>query len=235
MAHQYGGGDPKVIYYRDFVFGQKDEDHREIQGAACPKIPEALHILHDGERDVIRHEFGALIVMDRVFIVERCGSIHPFTGSIHKIRKDWHVSKRVILDLPYVRKALIQDGESLDPDTRKFFRERMDDLVEDSSNLRYRMEQGYSSPLAKNLCINVGAPVFMITEWGRRTYVIPKTPRLASLGVPAYLDATQLYQELAMFVGNVLNPVEPPSSPMKDIEKVVSHGFDKKVSFRHRK
>jgi hypothetical protein len=65
--------------------------------------------------------------------------------------------------------------------------------------------------------------------------IMGRTPKLSSLGMPGYLDPKQLYQELAMFVGNVLNPVEQPPSNMKDIEKVASHGFDKKVSFRHRK
>lgn len=52
-------------------------------------------------------------------------------------------------------------------------------------------------------------------------------------------NENQLYQDLCYYLGNVINEspdVQPAGKPEQtNIEKVVSHGFDKKQSFRHRK
>jgi hypothetical protein len=53
------------------------------------------------------------------------------------------------------------------------------------------------------------------------------------------MSPEQCYQEIAMFLGNTIlvNPDETPESkpPLTNEERAVAHGFDKKVSFRHRK
>lgn len=242
VAHQYGGGDPKVVYHRDYVLpdvvsgGMSHESSKEVNGFHTPALPETMRLIHDGIPEIQAHEFRALIVMSRIFILERYGDISEISGQIWNVRKDWHVTSRTILDLPYgSRIALLRPDEKFTNSVSQYNRTRMQELLSKPENLRCKVEQGYKSEIiARRLCVSVGAPVFVI-EGGRRAWILGRTPKLASLGVPAYIDATQLYQELAMFVGNVINPVEQPTSPMKDIEKVVSHGFDKKVSFRHRK
>lgn len=61
-------------------------------------------------------------------------------------------------------------------------------------------------------------------------------PNLGQLGMAKILPAEQCYQDIAYFVGNMLheNPDQSPRSEMSDKEKIESHGFDKRISFRHR-
>jgi hypothetical protein len=241
VAHQFGGGDPKVIYHRDYVVedkilsdGSPIEDTLRVRHYSTPSIPHTLTLRHSGHPYTQRHEFRALVIMNRVFILERSGNVGAL-GGIAEIRRDWHVTSRPILDLPMNGPfALLKDMESLAGNVSAWQRKKMDDYMYDSSMNRYLLKQGWTSEIARKLCIEVGAPVFLI-DGNNAPVVMGRTPKLSVLGLPAYIDAQQLYQELAMFVGNVLNPVEQPSSSMTDKEKVVSHGFDKKISFRHRK
>lgn len=239
VAHIYGGGDPKVIYNRDYVVpdkifnGTSHEDTLAVNKVWSPSIPYPLEVAHAGLTAMQKHEFNALIVMDLIFILERQSDIGEM-GSLHT-RKDWHITARPILDLPYGgMHALMRPGEEFTNDTLRHHKNRMIDLMNDPRNDRFRFKQGSKAQEAKTLCKFVGAPVFMVND-NRMPTVFGRTPKLSSLGMPAHMDPQQLYQELAMFVGNVLKPVEQPPSNMKDIEKVSSHGFDKKISFRHRK
>jgi hypothetical protein len=193
-----------------------------------------MEIVNAGIAPVQKHEFNALVVMDRVFILERQSDIGEL-GVLHT-RKDWHITARPILDLPMGGPyALMRPGEAFTDYARKFERTRMRDLIfETEHNGRRTIEQGRKYDGARGLCEFVGAPVFVV-HGNRMPIVMGRTPKLSALGLPAFIDPQQLYQELAMFVGNVLKPVEQPPSNMKDIEKVASHGFDKKISFRHRK
>jgi hypothetical protein len=241
VAHQYGGGDPKVIYNRDYIVpderssdGMAFEQQKELYRQYAPAIPRSMTLIHAGVSETQRHEFRALIVLNRVFILERYGDVDSVGSGIARVRKDWHITSRTILDMPYHGLApLIRSGEDFTDEWNQYSRKRMQEWVE--TEHRYmKLEQGYRWERGLKLCEFVGAPVFVV-DGVTNPVAMGRTPKLAALGVPAFIGATQLYQELAMFVGNVLNPVEQPASPMKDIEKVVSHGFDKKVSFRHRK
>jgi hypothetical protein len=240
VAHMYDGGDPKVIYNRDYVVpdrvssGSNYEDTLAVNRVWSPSIPHSMDIVNCELSHVQKHEFNALIVMDRVFILERHGDINEF-GNIANVRKDWHITSRPILGLQYGGPyALLKLGESLPDSTPRYQKNRMDELMRDRRNDRFIYPQGRKHDEANALCAFAKAPVFVV-HGNRMPIIMGRTPKLSSLGMPGYLDPQQLYQELAMFVGNVLNPVEQPPSNMKDIEKVASHGFDKKVSFRHRK
>ena len=46
---------------------------------------------------------------------------------------------------------------------------------------------------------------------------------------------TTIFQEIEMFLGNVLVKDIMPQSDQSDIEKIISHGFDRKISFRKQK
>jgi hypothetical protein len=241
VAHIYGGGDPKVIYNRDYVVpdeihqgGTQCEASLSVKRNDSLAIPSKMEIVHAGIPEVQKHEFRALVVMDRVFFLERHGD-ETEIGQLVNVRKDWHISTRRILSEPYRGlEPLMKEGESLPSGTRIYEKRRMQELLNDPTNYRREYKQGSKSDIARKLCEFAGAPVFLLC--GNSIPVIRgRTPKLSPLGLPAYIDPQQLYQELAMFVGNVLKPVEQPPSNMKDIEKVSSHGFDKKVSFRHRK
>jgi len=57
-------------------------------------------------------------------------------------------------------------------------------------------------------------------------------PVLADIGFPKIMSAEQAYQNIAFYIANTLTKQEQPIK-MTDIEKVVSHGFDEKTSFRN--
>ncbi len=61
-----------------------------------------------------------------------------------------------------------------------------------------------------------------------------KTPLLSSFGFAKFLPPEIVYQELDIFLG-WLKDNPPIEDNRTDLEKLQSQGFDKKVSFRHRK
>jgi hypothetical protein len=241
VAHIYGGGDPKVIYNRDYVIpdeihpgGMQCEASLTVKRHESFAIPHKMEIVHAGIHEVQMHEFRALVVMGRVFFLERHGD-ETELGELVNVRKDWHISTRPILNEQYGGPyALMKEGEAFTSSARIYEKRRMQELLCDPTTYRRKYKQGSKSDIARKLCEFAGAPVFLLSGNDMPT-IYGRTPRLSALGLPAYIDPQQLYQELAMFVGNVLKPVEQPPSTMKDIEKVTSHGFDKKASFRHRK
>jgi len=58
-------------------------------------------------------------------------------------------------------------------------------------------------------------------------------PLLREYGLARYITANEMFQNVYSFLSK-LKDKEVPNN-QTDIEKVVSHGFDKKISFRHRK
>ena len=62
-----------------------------------------------------------------------------------------------------------------------------------------------------------------------------KNPCLRELDFARIMPSTKIYQEIEMFLGNELVKDIMPSSYQSDIEKIISHGFDTKISFRKRK
>lgn len=60
------------------------------------------------------------------------------------------------------------------------------------------------------------------------------TPILASFGIPSVLSAEELYSEVDMYLGFLMSEKEK-ASKQDDKNKLLSKGFDDKISFRHRK
>jgi len=56
-------------------------------------------------------------------------------------------------------------------------------------------------------------------------------PRLRDYNFARVVGPYEAFQEIEMFIGNLAIP-EKPVPPRTDIEKIESHGFDKKISFR---
>ena len=99
-------------------------------------------------------------------------------------------------------------------------RDRPDDLV-----------VGKPHPKAKLLTDLCKSPVFLIHMDQLNLYV----PVLADYGLASILDPYQTYQEIAMHLTTLLGEDREKADTQTDIQKVESHGFDKKRSFRHRK
>lgn len=80
----------------------------------------------------------------------------------------------------------------------------------------------------------IGTPVFMIDSINSYDGVITinkNIPVLQDYGFASIIPAEQMYQNISMFITNELTEqMEMPT--MTDKEKIASHGFDNKTSFR---
>lgn len=85
-----------------------------------------------------------------------------------------------------------------------------------------------------NICIEFNTPVLLIRSQYEALEII-KNVNLKNLQFYKIMDAHQVYQELDMFVSNILINDDMPLSPMTDDDKILAHGFDLKVSFRKEK
>lgn len=70
--------------------------------------------------------------------------------------------------------------------------------------------------------------------WKDKDEIITAVPLLSSFGFTKFLPKEEIYHELDLFLG-WLKDNPPIEDNRTDIEKLQSHGFDKKISFRHRK
>jgi len=91
-----------------------------------------------------------------------------------------------------------------------------------------------------DLCIELDSPVLLFDHpedtryrhvTGNKT-IINVNPVLKNIGFSKHMDSPGVYQLLDYFVSNVLVNDEMPAYPRTDVEKLESHGFDKKTSFR---
>lgn len=94
----------------------------------------------------------------------------------------------------------------------------------------------------------IKSPIFMMHSmqyWAYRSPNVKKfelhqsVPCLASIkGFAKLYSAEQVYQDVSYWISNVMNgapDVQPIGSPpLTDKERILSHGFDLKQSFRHR-
>lgn len=89
-------------------------------------------------------------------------------------------------------------------------------------------------PKANELCVKLNTPVFLIKPRYEEVEV-KLNVSLKEFQFFKIMDAYTVYQELDMFVSNILVNDDMPMSPMTDLEKIDSHGFDRKTSFRKEK
>lgn len=96
--------------------------------------------------------------------------------------------------------------------------------------------QGKYNEVAFQACREMKMPVFAISQFGAHGVIDQEVPKLGDYGIPSILPPEQVFQMIEYFLMNSINesPDTMPRTEMADIDKVVSHGFDKKISFRHR-
>lgn len=145
--------------------------------------------------------------------------------------------------------------EVFDPDKHGFDKDRLPMYI--------KTEGGYGSP-SKNkdkykprpdlhqssylieLSRKIGHPVFFINsevetkDGAHWTVTIDgECPILSNLGVAHWYPADQLYQDISYFISNQMqdspDTMPSPNPGQTDREKIISHGMDPKISFRHRK
>lgn len=80
-----------------------------------------------------------------------------------------------------------------------------------------------------NIFIEHETPIFVV-DYINSHFII--NPRLKDYGFQTIFDPIQAYQEIEMYIGNILLPKDKESVPLTDKEKIISKGFDLKTSFR---
>lgn len=110
--------------------------------------------------------------------------------------------------------------------------------------IRYRkeLEFGQEYPFLVDLCRKVGAPVFVIHGISYKTHsestveICEQCPILGSIGMASRIDPYQMYQEIAVFMGNRMSktPDMQPPVELDNTQRILKAGFDLRKSFRHR-
>lgn len=96
---------------------------------------------------------------------------------------------------------------------------------------------GIKSDGAVKLCKEFGTPAILVkpSTYGDYPAKVSRIlPNLGALGFASIIPADRMYQEIAMFVGNILrdSPDLAPPATVSDKERLVQRGFDLKSSFR---
>lgn len=215
VAKMYGGGDPRVVYPRHRVTSGID---MYVELESCSLVdPEAYHrykLPNEPETDYLY-----LIIAGKAYLLTR-----PTPSMADRCIRTWKSD----YDLSsYKVKAVHNDQDHLPLWVRH----------------RYGVEFGREYKFLIDLCRKVGAPVFVIsgveytTQWRQATIrVCGQCPILERLGVANLISPQQLYQELAMFVGNQMKatPDTQPPVQLGNKQKIVKAGFDLIQSFRNR-
>jgi len=102
----------------------------------------------------------------------------------------------------------------------------------------------YKDRIFTNLHLKLNCPVVLTLFVSKRNRGLDKelreyeflcNPCLQEFGFLRIMPAEQLYQEIEMYLGNILVSDIMPISPQSDVEKIASHGFDTRLSFRKSK
>lgn len=78
------------------------------------------------------------------------------------------------------------------------------------------------------------SPICIKGTFHRQDNLEGLTPILSTFGIPSVLDAVELYSEVDMYISNRMT-LNEARSEQSDKNKLLSKGFDDKISFRHRK
>jgi hypothetical protein len=212
----YGGGDPKIVYHRERIVEPRmhagqilHESVVHVPGHLAMWLPiERYRTSRVGD---IQHEYVGIAVAGRYYVVYQTFQIEEGFefSNVRKLIQKWTVLGP-------------QEGT-----TRR--------IQNDSAS--YVPGQKYASLIELSRLVN--APVFKtVAGYGWSQAIEGRVPVLSDFGIASHLSAEQCYQEIAMFISLLKeNPDESPESkpPLTNEEKAVAHGFDKRISFRHRK
>jgi len=211
VAHQYGGGDPKIVYPRIRL---AERDKYGYMGIREVKLPDSLGIRNGSTKD--KYEYKWLVITGKYYLL---------------VRLYYYDNYMVHHETPW---SVFAPGKIQEVDDRLISkrRNRISWMFEEPKTYEYYV--GRSDPRLIEISREIQAPVFCLCPDG----VEGDVPILGNLGIPSIISAEQIYQDLSYFMGNIINEVpdlQPAGKPpMTDKERILSHGFDMKASFRHR-
>lgn len=214
VAKQYGGGDPKIVYVRNRLAPPGETKTVELQGRFLADLDRAYYYRSDEPR----YSRMYLILAGRAYLLERQIELYEF----------------IDLNTEDVNRYRIK---LIDPEEEKkapWWRRR-------TSNRDLELEK--EQPALVDLCRQIGEPVFVIgrvdsfADRKTRIKICGQCPILSQIGAPALFSPQQVYQDIAMFVGNRMKdpPDAAPPVEVSNRQKILKAGFDLVQSFRHRK
>ena len=206
--------------YYDFI--------ADINGGGDPKI---VYVRNRAERQYCADKFDSY----RLRVIRDINLKDGYSAKGLSIAGVFYVVIRsYTVDLPtghyeYTPWRIYQKGESRLLDILTSGRR----LWSTDSEVKY----AHGMPGADLLAISkfLKTPVFTFHPNGQ---VEKDVPILKDLGLPSVIPPDQMYQNLSYFVGNLMQnspDLTPTPNPgQTDKERALSHGFDAKISFRHR-
>ncbi len=213
-----GGGDPKVFYHRKPI-EKTSVDYKLLPFRGDTPLADIWRSPRRKKSDfeLLKEKYNLhnnwheremiIVVAARAFTVyERVFSTYP-ESYWHKVGPKWHP---------------LFDSQALKEEILSF------EIPTFQLLPRYKkFEDGEPClPLVRE----VGAPVFALV--GDRLKA--EIPKLKDFGFPRIMEAEQMYQEIAYCITSLIpvNPDAMPPTQRSDKEKIQSHGFDVKRSFR---
>lgn len=135
----------------------------------------------------------------------------------------------------------------IDTNYKLLTKEQLDKIIEERAKLYFyrphsisNYYQGEYVKQAADICKVAGQPVIVFagTDYKvEKVYIDRRIPNLGELGISAFFKPEELFQMIQQFISNEIrtNPDNQPPVGQDNNNKIVSHGFDLKTSFRHRK
>lgn len=91
----------------------------------------------------------------------------------------------------------------------------------------------------KDIFIELDTPIFLYVDYKSQTNenskIIIKNPSLSYLNFTPYKTAMEVYQDVSMFISNILLNKEKSDVVISDKDLIIGKGFDYKTSFRKEK
>ena len=221
VAHIYGGGDPKCVYVRMPFEGGKSDP---VFGGISFHVKSTNHDAFGGRFDLRWNQY--------------VNGIEKFIN--YKILVI--VGKAYLLVSKYDAKGFCEPYMLYTPENfPNFFNGKQSKFMFYGLHPQPITYIGNDNPIYTEISKVVSMPVFIINSinYIRNGYNISidrNIPILRDYGIPSFISAEQMYQDLSYFVGNTIHdsPDLIVHDNMSDKEKTLQHGFDLKQSFRHR-
>lgn len=200
-----------------------------------------MYIRNEKELKVIAGELGSLAyrnytkhvtngdrhVFLRLQYIIFCGKVYPFIEA----RADANSWNTFTTSMYYTIDSLLNEFPGIKKDIKRkyFFESSLSELMENPL------------PDLTELCVKHNTPVILYdpsnnykstAAINNNLVEITINPNLSKLEFYKHLSHFEAYQALDNFVNNVLVSDKMPEYPRTDVEKLESHGFDKKTSFR---
>jgi hypothetical protein len=218
VSYIYGGGDPKLVYLRTKVADSKEPGNNaltyQIDGSNVPPFP----IFKEKN---MPWQFKWCVLNGKFYLLVKRAKFQDDFGN-------WHFD----FDKGYNGYTLLTKSH---PCTQKLRPWNSGPYYSKQFDVKDVM--GISEQWGTKLAKIVGAPAFTISYLSRfnpNTYVDSIIPNLGELGFGSLFSPEKLYQEIAMFLGNVIreSPDANPPASISDKDRLKQRGFDPVTSFR---